>query len=435
MNFFGHSVKRRGRRHSRERGQGSLESLGIFVLAAILVTSTVGVIIQTSPTLRDTVSYEICKIVRLGGGGDCEKPGAPRTAKDHVPKEPCLDSSTSISAEASASVVVTVKRGYSFLIERMSDGTFKITRVNTSGVGTGVGPGLDVSVTIDGKKYGVTAIASADAMLALKQGQTWYADSEGDANDVIKNVISNDIVDEVAPKPDLGLFTVPNPVNWAIKKIIGSPNSPDEEFTEGGIEGDAAATVSGITASAGAEVKGEAYLGAKKTPDGYVAYFKSSLSGEAYGTVIDGTMAEAGAGGEVLSEVTIDKDGHPKSIKITASVTLDASTDGNGDQQYTEYSMEVPLTGDPVHDAPLYAAATGPGLVGLTALSHFSDVAHKEGYVTQNVYSQDPNTYGLNFGGELLGKYGGSVKGDKTDRNLTKALYYDGTGMVPRPDC
>ena len=434
MNFFGHSVNRS--RLRSERGQGSLESIGIFVLAAILATSTVGVIVQTSPTLRENVSYQLCKIVKLGGGGgECEKPGTPRTSTDRVPKEPCLNSSTSISAEASASVVVTVKKGYSFLIERMSDGTFKITRVNTSGVGTGVGPGLDVSVTVDGKKYGVTAIATADVMLALKEGQTWYADSEGDANDVIQSVISNDIVDEVAPNESVGPISLPNPVNWAIKQIIGSPSDPDEEFTEGGIEGDAAATLSGITASAGAEVKGETYLGAKKTPDGYVAYFKASLSGEAYGAVIDGTSAEAMAGGEVLSEVTIDKDGHPQSIKITASVTLDAGTEGNGDQQYTEYSMEVPLTGDAAHDAPLYAAATGPSVVGLAALSHFADVAKDEGYVTQNAYSQDPNTYGLNFGGELLGEYGGSIKGDKTDRNLTQALYYDGTGMVPRPDC
>ncbi len=80
-------------------------------------------------------------------------------------------------------------------------------------------------------------------------------------------------------------------------------------------------------------------------------------------------------------------------------------------------------------------AATCPSLVGLATLSHFADVAKKEGYVTQNVYSQDPNTYGLDIGGELLGKYGGSISGDKTDRNLTEALYFDGTNMVARPDC
>jgi hypothetical protein len=430
MTFF-------GRKHRSERGQGSLESLGIFVLAAILATATVGVIVQTSPTIRENVSYQLCKIIKLGGGGgECEKPGEPRTASDRVPKDPCVDSSTSISAEASASVVVTVKKGYSFLIERMSDGTYKITRVNSDGVGIGVGPGLDVSVTVDGKKYGVTAIASADALLGLKQGETWYADSEGDANDVIKGIISNDIVDEVAPDPGIGPFHAPNPVKWAIKKIIGGPPDSDEQFIEGGIEGNAGATVSGITASAGAEVKAAGYLGAKETPDGYVAYFKTSLSGSAYGAVI-GSDATASAGGEVLSEVTIDKDGNPKSIKLTAAVTLNASVEDDlkDDEKYTEYSMEVPLTGDPAHDAPLYAAATGPSVIGLAALSNFADEAKKNGYVTQNSYSQDPNTYGLNFGGELLGKYGGSISGDKTDRNLVESLYFDGTGMVPRPDC
>lgn len=417
------------RRHRSERGQGSLESLGIFVLAAILATALVGVVVQANPTLRDSVGYQLCKIVTLGGdGGQCQDPGALRTAEDRVPTEPCLAGSTSISAEASASVVVTVKRGYSFLIERMSDGTYKVTRVDTTGVGTGVGPGIDVSLTLDGKKYGVTAIASADVMLALKTGKTWYADDEGGANDIIRDVIADDIVDEVAPN---GPFGIPNPVNGIIKAIIGHPDDADETFIEGGLEGNAEATVSGITASAGATVSADAYLGAKETPDGYVAYFRTSLSGEAYGAVI-GEDASATAGGEVLSELVFDKGGKPVAIRMTTGITLDAGVDDDftDDQKYTETTIEVPLDGS-ASDIPKYAALGGNPL----AVANLVQAAKDDGYVTQNVYSQDPNTYGLNIGGTLLGEYGGSVSGDKTNRDLTEALYFDGQSMAPRPDC
>ena len=255
-------------RRRAERGQGSLESVGIILLAAILAGSVVGLIVQTSPSLRDEVSYRICQIVHVLDSGSCEAPDEPRTADDRVPEEPCMASSDSVSAEASASVVVTVRRGYSFLIEEMSDGTYKVTRVDDFGVGTGVGPGIDVSLTIDGKKYGVTAIASADAMLAGKMGETWYADDADDAEGVIRDIIANDIVDEVAPDPGVGPIPLPNPVNRAIKAFIGDPGDSDESFVEGGIEGNVEATVSGITASAGATVEAERTSAPRRPPTG-----------------------------------------------------------------------------------------------------------------------------------------------------------------------
>lgn len=323
--------------------------------------------------------------------------------------------------------MVTVKRGYSFLIEELSDGSFRVTRVNSVGVGTGVGPGIDVSLTIDGQKYGVTAIASAEAMLALKVGETWTADDEDGANDIIRDVIADDIVDEVAPD---GPFGIPNPVNRLIKAIIGEPGDPSESFIEGGLEGNAEATLSGITASAGATVKASAYLGAKETADGYVAYFRTSASGEAYAAVI-GSDASATAGGEILTELAFDKDGKPTSIRMTTGVTLDAGAGGDTDeQQYTETTIEVPLDGS-LSDIPKYAALGGNPL----AVINLANEAREDGYVTQNVYAQDPNKYGLNIGGTLLGEYGGSVSGDQTNRDLTSATYFDGTDMVPRPDC
>ena len=226
--------------------------------------------------------------------------------------------------------------------------------------------------------------------------------------------------------------TVPNPVNRAIKAIISDPGDPDENFVEGGLEGSAEATLSGITASAGATVKSENYLGAKETPDGYVAFSRTSLNGEAYGAVI-GEDATATAGGEVLAELVFDDDGTPTAIKMTTGVTLDAETDAGleDDQRYTETTVEVPLSGDARQDAPLYAALSGNPV----AVANLVERAKEDGYMTQNVYSQDPNTYGLNLGGTLLGEYGGSVSGDVTTRELQEALYWDGNGLAPRPDC
>ena len=135
----------------------------------------------------------------------------------------------------------------------------------------------------------------------------------------------------------------------------------------------------------------------------------------------------------MLTELVFDDDGTPKSIKMTTGVTLDAETDAGleDDQRYTETTVEVPLSGDARQDAPLYAALSGNPV----AVANLVDKAKEDGYMTQNVYSQDPNTYGLNLGGTLLGEYGGSVSGDVTTRELQEALYWDGNGLAPRPDC
>ena len=421
------------RRSRRERGQGSLELVAIVTLAAVLVGSTTAVVLQSSPAVKAEISYKICQILNVAGGGACQEPSAPRTPEDRVPKDPCTVTSENISAQASASVVVTVKKGFTFLVEKMSDGTYKITKIDTSGVGTGVGPGIDVSLTLDGKKYGVTAIASADAMLAAKKGNTWIAKNEGDVDDTIKGIVADQIIDQVAPDPPFGL---PNPVKGIIKHFIHT-DDPDEQFVEGGLEGSAEATVSDVVIGAGASAKAEAYIGGKKTKDGSVAYFRVAVGAEGWGAVM-GEDFTGTANGEMLGELNLDKDGKPKSIKLTTSVTLDGETeDGLTDhQKVTEVSYEVPLTGDMKHDAPLYAALAGAATpAGLLALPNFVKEAKANGYATQNVYDQDPNTYGLNIGGELLGEYGGSVSGDVTYKNLKDSKYWDGNGWAARPDC
>lgn len=422
MTFF-------GRRHRSERGQGSLESVGVVTIAAILVASMVGVILQSSPAIMGEVSFRVCQIVKLGGGGGaCEDPGVIRAADDHKPQDPCTVGSTAASLSATASVVVTVEKGYSFLFEELSDGTFRVTRVDSLGVGTGVGPGIDVSVTLDGKKYGVTAILSADVMLKLKAGETWYADSQSGVEEIVKNIIANEIVDQVAPKGPLDM--IPNPINSAIKALIGTSGDPDESFVEGGIEGNAEATLSGITASAGAKISAEAYLGAKVTPDGYVAYFRGSVTGEVYAAVI-GTDANASASAEALYEVVFDKGGKPQSMRMTAAVTLDAGvdTDMKDDQTVNEVVLEVPFDGK--NDANNLRALSGNPF----AMVNFYKAAKNDGYMSVNTYSQDPNTYGINVGGDWLGKYGGSISGDQTTKTLTDSLYWDGTQLVKRPDC
>ncbi|MGH3459342.1 hypothetical protein [Aeromicrobium sp.] len=419
-----------------ERGQGSLETVGVVVLAAILVVATVGVVTQASPTVKAEIGYRICQIANVRGGGGCEEPGAVRTQADRVPDDPCMSTSDQGTVEVTAAFVASVTAGKQFLIEQMSDGTYKVTEVDLGNVGVGVGPGVDVSLTLDGKKYGVTAVATADALLTGKKGKTWYADDEDGAHDVVEGLMADQVIDAVAPEVDIPFLPdPPNPIREGLEALIGGTPDPDEEFVEGGLEGNAGASASGITAGAGGEAKVGGYLGGKKTPDGFVAYYKQQASAGVWGAVM-GQDAAALAGGEALYEVNMDSDGKPTSVKMTIGVTLDADAQGEvttaDDQNYTETTLEVPLTGDAGKDAKILAAATGNPL----AMRNFVDEAKDTGTITQNEYSQDPNTYGINVMGEpILGDFGASAKVDFTNRQLQNARYWDGQSFADRPDC
>jgi len=416
-----------------ERGQGSLEIVGVIVLAAILVLATVGTVVQNSPTIRGEVSYRICQVLSVAGGGDCDPPEPPRSPEDRLPDSPCVMGSTSASAKVGgAFLFVAGNTGRQFLVEELSDGSFRVTEVESGGLGvTAAAPGLEVGITLDGTKYGYGAMASAEALLAGRTGNTWYAEDEDALADLQESMMRGKIVDAVTPDKVLGL--VPNPLNDLGKKIVGGEMpDPDETFIEGGIEGSAAASAENVVLGGGASVNVGTYLGGKKTPDGYSAYYRATASGNAYGTWL---MLEGNVRGQVdqLVEIVMDSDGNPTSVRVTAGMSYGADvqiTLQEDEREYTEVVAEVPFTGDPVEDAALLAKLSNP-----LTVDDFMAEARDNGSITRTVYEDDPNTYGLNVAGAYGGKLSLSASGDVTVRDLKSSQYWDGTTMAERPDC
>lgn len=94
-------------------------------------------------------------------------------------------------------------------------------------------------------------------------------------------------------------------------------------------------------------------------------------------------------------------------------------------------SLVDDLDGGPENDANNWRALSGNPF----AMVNFYKAVKNDGDMSVNTYSQDPNTYGINFGGDWLGEYGESISGDQTTKALTDSLYWDGTQLVKRPDC
>ncbi|KQO41759.1 MULTISPECIES: hypothetical protein [unclassified Aeromicrobium] len=417
-----------------DRGQGSLEMVGVIILASILVLATTGAIVQTSPQLKSEVSYRICQILNFAGGGSCEAPGEAEvpSPEDRLPDDPCLAGSTSTEASVGGSFTFfTGNAGKKYMVEEMSDGSFKVTEVDSGGLGVTAGVGAENTVTIDGVDYGYGASADASALLAGEKGNTWYAKDQDELDDLMSTMTKGKVVDAVAPKKILGL--VPNPINSVAKDLVGGDlPDPDEQFIEGGIEGEAGASATAIVAGAGADVSLGGYLGGKKTPDGYTAYYRTELEGSAFGTLL---VAEGQLNGKVdgLIEINTDSSGKPTSVKVTSGIAgkadIQYTTEGDADQ-YTEVTVEIPLTGDVTEDARVLAMLGNP----LTA-DDFVREAQERGTVTRSVFEDDSNTYGYSGEAGLGPKIGIDISGDLTTRDLQEAQYWDGTRMADRPDC
>lgn len=409
-----------------QRGQGSLEHLGAIVIAVSVILAVIATMAVANPKIGEAIVYEVCKVTSVATGADCSAPDPTRTAEDRVPNDPCMVDGDNYNVNAQVSVVVTVKKGWLYVTEKMSDGTYRVTRVREDSIGTGFGPGFDASVTIDGKKYGIVGNVSADALLAANQGSTWYADSKEDADQIISDSLKEEVVDNtVGNQPIVGGL-----LGGIVKEVTGKPPTPDEEYFEGGLELSGEAAVSNVLFGGQGNASASGYAGFKKTPKGYTVYIKGQADASVSMGGVWGPAEDPGAGAEFLYEANFDKKGNPVSLTMTTATYADGSTyDEDDTRTVTEHVYTVPVTDDRTRD--LFNDA----LINPAAFFDVSEEAKRSGYYAKNTYDVNENSYGATVGGKLLGKYGGGVEGGNTTKDLKDAEYWDGDGFSDRPDC
>ena len=130
----------------RERGQASVEYVGALALVAlVLMTATVAVAV---PDLAGTVVAKLRLGLCIVGADICTEDDAAKAGL-----EPCVVSSNGGGRERGVTLgFVRLGRGGSDLVERLSDGTFRITRskryevAGTLGAGVAAGPLFEVGV-------------------------------------------------------------------------------------------------------------------------------------------------------------------------------------------------------------------------------------------------------------------------------------------------
>lgn len=454
-----------------DTGVGTLEYIGIITIAAVLVAAVV--LSLNSMQVRQTTEAAVCRISEaLGLGGECGTgPDEDRDPEDYIPPEECVVSSNGQDDSSSLTVVVTVEGGERWVVEKLGDGTYRLTRARDGGVGIGAGVGFDVSVTNDNETYGVGATASASAAVVVGGGESYIAQTPEEAQRILDHKRNDETKDL--------WFGDGNPLrdgaDWVNEQFGGSNEyeqlDPDEWFLEAGVEGDASAGVTALVATADAQATLDAYVGRTSRKDGTSTdYLRASMgiSGGLEGHAVTGSgydiYKQFTLDGEAaaIMEVDRDEDGTPVAFRIRSVTSWnpvgDESYSGSGgidgDPSYTERVVEIPLESDAdrrlatrvMHAAgvPYYPGITDTVDVAQALLDkvdpaglgqELGGVAANRGFIYEQTYTTSTNEDAVNAEGKVGVELGLNVASIESSRATTGYRYYDGTGFVDRPEC
>lgn len=417
----------------RELGASSAELAGVIVAAVCLVMALILPATGWGEKLTCLVNSAISQV---GGGPalDCSsKEQGIDDPKSHAPTEPCVQSSRKQSVGGGVSVAVTVEADGGIIVEKLSDGTYRVTQRAGGKVAAEVGVGGGAQINWGDKHFGGYASASAGVGGAADGGITYVVNSEQAKNDLVDHLVRHMAVDAV------GGQVVGWGVNWVWDKVSGyTPPAPTEAYLEVGPAGSASAKGTAIIFSGEAKADLAGALGVKvnREKNTVTAYYKVNLgAGVSAGNGLTDDKGKLEGNSESLLEVTFNaEDGSVLSVSNTGSwngewaAALDTADLGGdkGGQVYTATLDTSTLQGRQAAYNMLRSVGIpvpGSGNPGTPAQA-FQDMvrqAASQGGVTRRKMVKDGAEYGFDFDIKALLDAGLSAK--YTDETVT---YSDG---------
>lgn len=310
-----HPAARRG-----ERGSGSLEFVGVVVLAAVLVAAAVGATATSSPAARDKIWATICQIT----GGECSPADAPSN-EDFKPGD-CEIYSAEERLNATVDIaIVRLSGGAALQRVEKSNGEVEITILDEGRGGVAGGVGGHGKIRFGETTLGVDAEAEAAATVGLQGGQTYVFDSHDEA-DAFQSYLRREKVEDIVGSGVPLIGSVNGIVEWATGEEPPSNNGVQKTF----VRFDEQASVSlggslGLGAGASLEVEGMVALGMEHDrgkdaddpgDDKQTMYFQVEWDGEAnigLPMVKGADFAKSGTG---IIKVTTTNDGQGDEVQI-----------------------------------------------------------------------------------------------------------------------
>ena len=241
-----------------DRGAGTVEYLGVILLVVAVVAS----LLMSATPVGQNIAAKICEAL----GTTCGTPaGSDVTAGPKPqPTDPCTVSSSTQTGEAGVEIAfVDLGAGGTLIVEKLSDGTWDVTRINAGKAGVKADlVAAKGSFTLGGKEIGLGGEVGVSAALAGEGGSTYSFANEQSRDEFISWAQREWGRQALKTQGVLG---------WAAALANGwfdkySPPEPTKTYFEGGFEASGSAEASaGIglaEASLGVSIDSGRYLGA-----------------------------------------------------------------------------------------------------------------------------------------------------------------------------
>lgn len=427
---------RRERLPHGEAGQTTAEKLGLVVLVAALVAAIVA-----SPVpgqLASLVRQVLCRLA----GADCAADSAAG-----IPQEPCVVSSAQEQFELGVGAgIMALGGGTTLLIEELSDGTVRLTRISGASVGVGAGVGVDLELDLGDIVLGGSSSAGIAAALdGHITAIEIYADAE-DAADAIAHATM-----ETRIRTGAGLLApIATAVQDAIDRDDPTPSSEETQVTIGVVADAVAGAMSGNAISrAQIEAGLEHAQQITVSSDGTITVSRA-VSAEAAASLGLGPLTIAGnLEGRATTTVTLADDGTP----LEVSLTLSGSAAGGvvpglgelggsmpdaaeGQQRVVEAVIDLTVRPDLADEA--VGLLTPEPIVSVASIPDLWEAIGADGStVAVAVYDIESVDHGIAIGGALGVEARVSAARSTTSVSLIDATYLDpSTGsFVPWEAC
>lgn len=199
-----------------EIGSGSLEFVGVVILAAVLVAAGVGAVASSSPAIKETVWAQICRIT----GGECPAGEAPSNTA-YKPADCAIHTSdNSINANVDVAFVRLAGGGTVRRINK-SNGEVEITLLNEGRAGGVVAAGGHGNVRFGEHSAGVDFEAEASATAGLQSGETYVFDN-ADQADAFQSYLQGELAQDAAG----AVNPVAGGINWVVESVTDE-RAPD----------------------------------------------------------------------------------------------------------------------------------------------------------------------------------------------------------------
>lgn len=314
-----------GSQKMRENGAALVEFAGIAIVVAVIVTGVIAVAPSRGGDIACSILSKISEAIGAGGmqcGGGDDKAEEDK----HKPTEACTTHQRTQSVKGSAGVaVVSAEVKGDIIVEKLSDGRYRVTDARATKVGGSLGDGGGFEVIANNHKFGQYLNADGTGSGAVETGLIYEVDSEKAKNDLVDHLYRKAAVEGASSMGSLGSLAAP--INETISHYIFGyqPPMPTAAYLQVGEEGSVSAeSTKGV---GGAQVEGSyaRALGVKVDREAGTTtmYYKTNTDVSGNASKL-GLGVEASGADERIIAVTVNSKDPNKVLNVSATGTYDA---------------------------------------------------------------------------------------------------------------